>query len=410
MATFKPIVFTSGKNIKSDGTANIKIRVYHNKDSQYISTDYYIEPSFLGSDGSINPLHPGADLFNYELGETIQKYRKAGLKLGSERSSKMSCSEYRDFIVQSVKPDYDYIDFVQFCNDLIETEKKEKTAEWYQQSLNSYLWFVDKKKIDARDITRHKIIDWIEQLKKQGQKGNPLSPGTISNYVRGLRALFNECKKKHNKPDLDIIRIPNDPFTIDEIPKYKKKRKNITVESVKAIRDFQCKLKRPSMARDIFMMMFYLMGINIGDLYRIDEPVSGRLNYERSKTDTDDNEMFMLSIKIEPELQILIDKYSSKGFLSEIKKYSSVNELIKATNKGLKHICNDLKIPKITTNWARHSWASIARNKAKVPKADVDFCLGHVNNDYKMADIYIEIDYSICDDANRKVLDLLLDA
>lgn len=234
-----------------------------------------------------------------------------------------------------------------------------------------------------------------------------MAPGTISNYERGLRALFNECKKKHNKPDLDIIRIPNDPFTIDEIPKYKKKRKNITVESVKAIRDFQCKLKRPSMARDIFMMMFYLMGINIGDLYRIDEPVSDRLNYERSKTDTDDNEMFMLSIKIEPELQILIDKYSSKGFLSDIKKYSSVNELIKATNKGLKHICNDLKIPKITTNWARHSWASIARNKAKVPKADVDFCLGHVNNDYKMADMYIDIDYSICDDANRKVIELL---
>lgn len=41
--------------------------------------------------------------------------------------------------------------------------------------------------------------------------------------------------------------------------------------------------------------------------------------------------------------------------------------------------------------------ASLARNKAGIPKADIDFCLGHVNNDYKMADIYIDIDYSICD-------------
>ena len=55
----------------------------------------------------------------------------------------------------------------------------------------------------------------------------------------------------------------------------------------------------------------------------------------------------------------------------------------------------------------RHTWASLARNKAGVPKADIDFCLGHVNNDYKMADIYIDIDYSICDKANRAVLDLL---
>lgn len=407
MATFKPIVFTSQNHLKSDGTTNIKIRVYHNKESQYIPTDYYIEPTFMSPDGSINPLHPGADLFNYELGETIQKYRKAGLKLGSERSSKMSCSEYRDFIIQSVKPDYDYIDFVKFCNDMIEAETKEKTAEWYQQSLNCYLWFLDKQKIDARDITRHKIIEWIDQLKRQGQKGDSLAPGTISNYVRGLRALYNECKTKYNKPDLDIIRIPNDPFSIDCIPKYRKKRKNITIEPIKQIRDYQCKLKRPRMGRDVFMMSFYLMGINLGDLYRLDPPADGRINYDRSKTDTDDNDMFMLSIKIEPELQLLIDRYSTKGFLSDIKKYSSSQELIKAVNKGLKYICDDLKIAKITSNWARHSWATIARNKAKVPKADVDFCLGHVNNDYKMADIYIDIDYIICDEANRKVLDLL---
>jgi hypothetical protein len=64
-------------------------------------------------DGSINPLHPNTDLYNFELGEVIQKYRKAGLELGSERSSKMSCAEYRDYLVQSTQPDYDTIDFVE---------------------------------------------------------------------------------------------------------------------------------------------------------------------------------------------------------------------------------------------------------------------------------------------------------
>ena len=81
---------------------------------------------------------------------------------------------------------------------------------------------------------------------------------------------------------------------------------------------------------------------------------------------------------------------------------------MKAVNKGLAQIADELNLHcKLTTNWIRHSWASIARNKADVPKADVDFCLGHVNNDYKMADIYIEIDYSIFDKSNRAVLDYL---
>lgn len=163
MATFKPIVFNSKNHIKSDGTTNIKIRVYHNKESQYIPTDYYIEPSFILPDGTVNSLHPGSDLFNYELGDIIQRYRKAALKLGSERTSKMSCSEYRDYLTVSTQPDYDIIDFVQFCNDYIKKTKKEKTAEWYQQSLDSFVWHYGKSKIDARDITRLKIKAWMEQ-------------------------------------------------------------------------------------------------------------------------------------------------------------------------------------------------------------------------------------------------------
>lgn len=81
---------------------------------------------------------------------------------------------------------------------------------------------------------------------------------------------------------------------------------------------------------------------------------------------------------------------------------------MRAVNIGLKEISEELHLGyKVTTNWARHSWASIARNKANIPKADIDFCLGHVNNDYKMANIYIDVDYSIFDKSNRAVLDLL---
>ena len=76
-------------------------------------------------------------------------------------------------------------------------------------------------------------------------------------------------------------------------------------------------------------------------------------------------------------------------------------------NKGLKEIGQELGISKLSSNWARHSWASIARNKAGISMSDIDFCLGHVSHEHKMADIYIDIDYSICDRANRKVLDLL---
>lgn len=51
---------------------------------------------------------------------------------------------------------------------------------------------------------------------------------------------------------------------------------------------------------------------------------------------------------------------------------------------------------------ARHTWATLAR-KAGVDKATIDECLAHVGS-LRMADIYIEKDWDIINEANRKVL------
>lgn len=53
MATFKAVVFQTGRHIKLDGTSNIKIRIYHNRESQYISTAYYIRPENMDESGRI---------------------------------------------------------------------------------------------------------------------------------------------------------------------------------------------------------------------------------------------------------------------------------------------------------------------------------------------------------------------
>jgi len=411
MATFKAIVFSQENHIKNDGTANIKIRVYHNRDSQYLSTQYFIDPKLMESSGEISQDFPGADELNFEIGEIIQGYRKIALKLGTGRASQMTCKELKDHIRSASEPEYETIDFVKFSETIIARCKKPKTAEWYGQAISVMKWHYKAESIDFRDITPSKLNALMVQLSVAGQKKKPLQAGAIGNYLAGIRALFNLAKLHFNNEDIDVIRIPHDPFAKIKIPKYKRKRKNIGIDEIKKIRDGEFLTERENIGRDVFLILFYLMGINMNDLYCLKPPVNGRINYERAKTDTDENIFgFMLSIKIEPELQVLIDKYSPNGFLSTLKtRYKQSSYLTATVNKGLKRICKDFGYTKITSNWARHSWASLARNKAAVNKADIDFCLGHVNNDYKMADIYIEIDYSIYDRVNRKVLDLLIE-
>ena len=72
MATFKAIVFQTGRHIKQDGTSNIKIRIYHNRESQYIATSYYIRPENMDASGRILPNVPNSEMIEYEINAYIQ--------------------------------------------------------------------------------------------------------------------------------------------------------------------------------------------------------------------------------------------------------------------------------------------------------------------------------------------------
>lgn len=72
MATFKAIVFQTGRHIKQDGTSNIKIRIYHNRESQYIATSYYIRPENMDDSGRILPNVPNSEMIEYEINAYIQ--------------------------------------------------------------------------------------------------------------------------------------------------------------------------------------------------------------------------------------------------------------------------------------------------------------------------------------------------
>ena len=80
MATFKAIVFQTGRHIKQDGTSNIKIRIYHNRESQYIVTSYYIRPENMDASGRILPNVPNSEMIEYEINAYIQKIRREYLK------------------------------------------------------------------------------------------------------------------------------------------------------------------------------------------------------------------------------------------------------------------------------------------------------------------------------------------
>ncbi|OLA94196.1 MAG: hypothetical protein BHW64_04940 [Candidatus Melainabacteria bacterium LEY3_CP_29_8] len=77
-------------------------------------------------------------------------------------------------------------------------------------------------------------------------------------------------------------------------------------------------------------------------------------------------------------------------------------------NKGLKDVQKACGIEENLTMYvARNSWATIARNKLGVSVDDVALSLNHVDEEHKVTLGYIEKDFTLIDEANKKMISLL---
>lgn len=101
-----------------------------------------------------------------------------------------------------------------------------------------------------------------------------------------------------------------------------------------------------------------------------------------------------------------MDRYSDHtSFISKINKNLKLIGPYSITpDSRHKKIVSPL-FPKLSTYWARHTWATIAAS-LDIPKETISHALGHGND--TVTDVYIDFDLGKVDEANRKVIDYVL--
>lgn len=428
MATFKATVLKN--KVRRDGTYSVKIRVTHERKVSYISTPYYAKKSSLTKDLELKE----RDILKV-TDRIIESYEKAILNLG-EGVHQFNAQELADWLVKETQ--HIGIDFIQFSQGYIEKEKnKGKTgnAENLQTALNSLKDFLQDDKISIEEVNSKMLEKFEKYLLSERTIEREYIPGrltkrtlapliSVTDPMRRLRQLFKAAQDEYNDLDRGIIKIKHYPFQKYKIPKAPAtKKRNLTIDQIKAIRDLSDipdngKLKRnqAEFARDMFILSFYLVGMNSVDLYNITNYSNGRLTYKRTKTTTRRQDEARISIKVEPEALPLIEKYKDKSRKRVFNFYQNNNSpdnFNRAINQGLKQVAellNNKRVeiePQLQYYYARHSWATLGRNVCRIPKDDIHFALCHSDSRMKMTDIYIDEDFTIIDEANRKVLDLL---
>jgi integrase len=148
--------------------------------------------------------------------------------------------------------------------------------------------------------------------------------------------------------------------------------------------------------------------MNSADLYYCMPAKNGIITYNRQKTKDRRDDNAEMKIRVEACIQSLVGKYKDNGQMFVFyRHYADMKNFNRAINTGLKQIGKKLGIEDLEYYAARHSWATIARSSAVgIDKATVHEALNHVDDKMKVTDIYIDRDWTVIWEANRKVMGL----
>jgi len=291
-----------------------------------------------------------------------------------------------------------------YIDEYIKTKPKESTKQ---------VFLTTKKRIESFD--GHATFDTIDRDWLERFQAHEILKGRLINGIgidlRNIRTVFNWA--------IDNEITAKYPFRKFSIKTERQQYLYLNADEMREYRDFPVE---PFMEkyRDLFMLGFYLIGINLSDLLELpaDCIKHGRIQYKRNKTGR------LYDIKVEPEAMEIIKKYKGKEHLLNIldggqTKESSFRRTLgdylkrigpttmKKNKKGalIKKAITPLH-KDIVWYTARRSWATIAAS-LDIPKETIGKALGHSEWDSSTTDLYIQFDNKKIDDANRKVIDYL---
>ena len=290
-----------------------------------------------------------------------------------------------------------------------------RTMLHYKATLNSFKRYRGNKDISLSEIDAEAMRSYEVYLHHTAE----VCRNTSSFYLRILRATYNKAVAKGLTPQ-------QHPFTDVYTGIAQTRKRAIPTESVSRIKRLDSVndlTPKEEMARDTFLMSFYLRGISFIDLahLRKSDLKDDYLHYTRSKTGQ------RLTIRWEEKMQELMEKYQAQtdtspylfpflvdyGIKSQYKTIDKIREDVRQYHNAEARISYHLRKlgakigvkGKLTLYVARHSWATTARDK-NIPISVISEALGHHSE--TTTQIYLNsIKSSAVDDANAKILSAL---
>lgn len=248
-----------------------------------------------------------------------------------------------------------------------------RTASLYRMSADRVAEYDSEAGTDIK-------ASWLEKFERHLLEVRGLKQNSAAIVLRNIRTVFNKARR-------DGV-TTNYPFLGFRIREERRMEVNdISVEQLRQLRDYPVEPWQ-EIHRDLFMLSFYLAGVNMGDLLLCKGLTGGRFICRRQKTG------MLIDLPVCEEARIIINRYKGKNYLLNVlDSYSNYLDFLGHINRALRKIGPSEIVPdkvgkrrkieyhpilpNITTYTARYTFASIAANDLDIPEDQIGRCLGH---------------------------------
>lgn len=392
-------LYLDTRSVRKDGTSPLKIAITHKRSIALISLDVHLLPQHW--DGSLVVKHPQRAVLNHHIAARKLRADAVILELSAAGEAKrMTAAQIKERIVGKTEQDGVTL-FTAHFEHCMGKKSNRNTKSSYRQTIKHIKSFdPNSHTLSFDDITP----DWIERFDLY-LEGRGLSVNSRAVYLRNVRTVINDA--------IDNELTSRYAFRRVKIKTQETRKRSLLADKLRELATYPCEPHQVEY-RDMFMLSFYLLGINAIDLFSITEEdiIDGRIVYNRSKTGK------LYDIKIEPEARAILDRHKGARALlagmdrnKDYRNYSDrINEAlkrigeVKRVGRGGRKVYTPI-LPKVSMYWARHSWATIAM-ELDIPREVISRALGHGAK--TVTDIYINFDRAKVDEANRRVIDYVL--
>lgn len=389
MATLKLVIVPAKRLV--NGKHKIRVALSHNSNTRYIPTDVIISDGEFKDGMVVN--RDDASHLNVKLRNILNYYQSIideTMQLGS-----YTCSEVIKLLLKEHR--YGNAKFSDAMKEYLEELKEEerhKSEKLYRLACESFIR-------ECGDLFLNMITEKDIKTFRRNLEKRHLSPTTVRIYMTLVKVVIHFAEKRK------MCKFEDNPFEDITPPSANVRELDLTIREIKAIRDLEAPKYNICVARDIFMLSYYLGGMNLVDMLEVDFR-KNYIEYYRQKTKNKKHGESKTAFSIQPEARDIINKYMKKNGKLVFGKYDTFGKAYSVISRKMDELAELAGIRKRVVFYsARKSFVQHGFDLG-IALETLEYCIGQSMKTNRPIFNYVRVMRNHADKAMRQIFDSLL--